>query len=112
MAEREGFEPSNPLWGLRDFESRAFDHSAISPWLVYQTILSITVHVLMRKALMTLKPTSREPCMSCCMEMSLERKRSEIDEKYLEGLLIFFFHKTEYLFSASERAKVGFHMKK
>ncbi len=31
VAEREGFEPSNPLWGLRDFESRAFDHSAISP---------------------------------------------------------------------------------
>ncbi len=31
LAEREGFEPSNPFWGLRDFESRAFDHSAISP---------------------------------------------------------------------------------
>ncbi len=31
MAEREGFEPSKPFWGLRDFESRAFDHSAISP---------------------------------------------------------------------------------
>ena len=31
MAEREGFEPSRPFWGLRDFESRAFDHSAISP---------------------------------------------------------------------------------
>jgi hypothetical protein len=32
MAEREGFEPSKPFWGLRDFESRAFDHSATSPW--------------------------------------------------------------------------------
>ena len=31
VAEREGFEPSNPFGGLRDFESRAFDHSAISP---------------------------------------------------------------------------------
>ncbi len=31
MAEREGFEPSKPFWGLRDFESRAFDHSATSP---------------------------------------------------------------------------------
>lgn len=31
MAEREGFEPSRPFRGLRDFESRAFDHSAISP---------------------------------------------------------------------------------
>ena len=35
MAEREGFEPSRPLWGLRDFESRAFDHSAISPKIYY-----------------------------------------------------------------------------
>ncbi len=33
MAEREGFEPSKPFWGLRDFESRAFDHSATSPYL-------------------------------------------------------------------------------
>ncbi len=33
LAEREGFEPSRPFWGLRDFESRAFDHSAISPQL-------------------------------------------------------------------------------
>jgi hypothetical protein len=32
MAEREGFEPSRPFWGLHDFESCAFDHSAISPW--------------------------------------------------------------------------------
>ena len=31
MAVGEGFEPSNPFWGLRDFESRAFDHSAIPP---------------------------------------------------------------------------------
>ena len=30
MAEREGFEPPNPC-GLPDFESGAFDHSAISP---------------------------------------------------------------------------------
>ena len=34
MAEREGFEPSNPFWGLRDFESRAFNHSAISPQFI------------------------------------------------------------------------------
>jgi hypothetical protein len=33
VAEREGFEPSRPFWGLRDFESRAFDHSAISPFV-------------------------------------------------------------------------------
>ena len=31
MAEREGFEPSKPFRGLRDFESRAFGHSATSP---------------------------------------------------------------------------------
>ena len=31
LAEGEGFEPSRPFWGLRDFESRAFDHSAIPP---------------------------------------------------------------------------------
>ncbi len=31
MAEREGFEPSRPFWGLHDFESCAFDHSATSP---------------------------------------------------------------------------------
>ena len=31
MAEREGFEPSKPFWGLHDFQSCAFDHSAISP---------------------------------------------------------------------------------
>lgn len=35
MAVGEGFEPSNPFWGLRDFESRAFDHSAIPPGKVY-----------------------------------------------------------------------------
>ena len=29
-AEREGFEPPTPC-GIRDFESRAFVHSAISP---------------------------------------------------------------------------------
>src|SRR3989344_2108711 len=31
VAEREGFEPSRPFGGLLDFESSAFDHSAISP---------------------------------------------------------------------------------
>jgi hypothetical protein len=30
LAERQGFEPWIPC-GIRDFESRAFDHSAISP---------------------------------------------------------------------------------
>ena len=31
MAEREGFEPSVPQRSTTDFESAAFDHSAISP---------------------------------------------------------------------------------
>ena len=32
FTEREGFEPSKRFWRLRDFQSRAFDHSAISPY--------------------------------------------------------------------------------
>ncbi len=31
LAEREGFEPSIPFWGIPDFESGAFDHSATFP---------------------------------------------------------------------------------
>src|SRR3989338_3731679 len=31
VAEKEGFQPSRPCGGLLDFESSAFDHSAISP---------------------------------------------------------------------------------
>ncbi len=27
MAEKEGFEPSKPFWGLRDFQSRALDRT-------------------------------------------------------------------------------------
>ncbi len=30
-AEREGFEPSIPFWGIHAFQACAFDHSAISP---------------------------------------------------------------------------------
>ena len=33
MAEEEGFEPPVPC-GTHDFESRAFNHSAIPPWLL------------------------------------------------------------------------------
>jgi hypothetical protein len=39
VAEREGFEPSIPFWGIPDFESGAFNHSATSPWgLERQTV--------------------------------------------------------------------------
>ena len=31
MADREGFEPSVPFRGTHDFQSCAFDHSAIYP---------------------------------------------------------------------------------
>ena len=31
MADREGFEPSVPFGGTHDFQSCAFDHSAIYP---------------------------------------------------------------------------------
>ncbi len=30
-AEREGFEPSIPLWSIHTFQACAFDHSATSP---------------------------------------------------------------------------------
>ena len=31
MAEREGFEPSIPLWGIHTFQACSFDHSDTSP---------------------------------------------------------------------------------
>ena len=31
LAEKEGFEPSIPFWGIRDFQSRALGHYATSP---------------------------------------------------------------------------------
>ena len=31
MAEREGFEPSVPLWGTHAFQAGAIGHSATSP---------------------------------------------------------------------------------
>ena len=34
LAEREGFEPSIREYRIPDFESGAFDHSAISPKVV------------------------------------------------------------------------------
>lgn len=40
MAEREGFEPSIPLWGIPDFESGAFDHSATSPKIASESYRS------------------------------------------------------------------------
>ena len=38
MAEREGFEPPVPEMGTIDFESTAFDHSAISPMCFFLKI--------------------------------------------------------------------------
>ena len=35
LAEREGFEPSIGKIPITDFESAAFDHSAISPTWLY-----------------------------------------------------------------------------
>jgi hypothetical protein len=31
MAEREGFEPSKPFWGLPVFETGLINHSSTSP---------------------------------------------------------------------------------
>ena len=33
MAEEKGFEPLHPVTGLRDFESRLFDHLSTPPYL-------------------------------------------------------------------------------
>ena len=32
LAEKEGFEPSKPFWGLRDFQSRALDRTIGYAW--------------------------------------------------------------------------------
>ena len=32
MAEEKGFEPLHPVTGLRDFESRLFDHLSTPPY--------------------------------------------------------------------------------
>ena len=33
LAEEKGFEPLHPVTGLRDFESRLFDHLSTPPYL-------------------------------------------------------------------------------
>ena len=47
-----GFEPTKPLWGLTDFKSVAFDHSAIPPWGFYpMEFRSYQIHLRDRPAL-------------------------------------------------------------
>ena len=47
MAEKEGFEPSIPFWGIHDFQScalgqlRDFSMSALDAWVFY----TITIHL-------------------------------------------------------------------
>ena len=61
MAERGGFEPPRPFWGLHDFESCAFDHSATSPKVVaayrFPFKVARVVYSLLHKALMQLRAT-------------------------------------------------------
>ena len=42
FTERVGFEPTKRFWRLRDFQSRAFDHSAISPYRMMSCLLDLT----------------------------------------------------------------------
>ncbi len=50
MAVGEGFEPSRAFGALRDFESRAFDHSAIPPSALYtiHTRKSVVIYAVHR----------------------------------------------------------------
>ncbi len=61
MAEREGFEPSVPFCeGTRDFQSRAFDRSAISPCISLQKIY----YFIFMAERVGFEPTKRSPVYS------------------------------------------------
>lgn len=49
MAEKEGFEPSHPVTGLRAFQARPFNHLGISPLPLIIAINQSTVIIEKRE---------------------------------------------------------------